>query len=345
MYKAGICGHFVFGKNSADGQTVKTRIMADELKKALGEDAVMLLDTCGWGKKPFSLPVRCFLMAKRCENIIILPGQNGIKILIPLFVSLNRMFKRRLHYVVVGGWLPELLGGNRRLRARLRGFSGIYPETSGMIDALARLGVKNTIPLPNFKRLGLLSEKDLVYPQGEPYRLCTFSRIIKEKGIEDAVEAVKKVNEKSGRIIYCLDIYGNIDRGYREEFDELRRSMPGYISYKGVINYDKSVETIKNYFALLFPTYYGGEGFAGTIIDAFASGVPVVASNWKYNPEIIRHGRDGFVYDRENTGGLEKILTEIASNPQVLIRMKPDCLLRASEYMPETVISEFIKNL
>ncbi len=45
MYKAGVCGHFGFGKNSADGQTVKTRIMADELKKELGGGAVMLLDT------------------------------------------------------------------------------------------------------------------------------------------------------------------------------------------------------------------------------------------------------------------------------------------------------------
>lgn len=41
----------------------------------------------------------------------------------------------------------------------------------------------------------------------EPLRLCTFSRVMKEKGIEDAVNAVEAVNEYFGRLVYTLDIW------------------------------------------------------------------------------------------------------------------------------------------
>ncbi len=37
-------------------------------------------------------------------------------------------------------------------------------------------------------------------------------------------------------------------------------------------------------------------GFAGTLIDAMAAGVPVIASNWKYNPEIVIENVTGRIY-------------------------------------------------
>ncbi len=111
---------------------------------------------------------------------------------------------------------------------------------------------------------------------------------MKEKGIEDAVNAVENVNQKYGRTVFSLDIYGQIDDGYREKFEALQKQFPPYINYSGLISFDKSVETPKDYFALLFPTYYNGEGFAGTLIDAMAAGTPVIASDWKCNGEVVK---------------------------------------------------------
>ena len=73
-----------------------------------------------------------------------------------------------------------------------------------------------------------------------------------------------------------------MDSVQTEWFNELKSTFPSYIKYGGLVPFDKSVEVLKNYFALLFPTYYEGEGFAGTLLDAMAAGVPVVASDWRY---------------------------------------------------------------
>ena len=73
-----------------------------------------------------------------------------------------------------------------------------------MKSALEANGFRNIFLMPNCKPLAVLSEDELVYPTGTPYRLCTFSRVCKEKGIEDAVHAVASVNETLGYTAYTL---------------------------------------------------------------------------------------------------------------------------------------------
>ena len=98
---------------------------------------------------------------------------------------------------------------------------------------------------------------------------------MREKGIEDAVNAVVSVNTDLGVQAFSLDIYGQVDGAQIEWFESLQKKFPSYIRYGGLVPYDKSVDVLKDYFALLFPTYYEGEGFAGTLIDAYSAGVPV----------------------------------------------------------------------
>ena len=52
----------------------------------------------------------------------------------------------------------------------------------------------------------------------KPYRLCTFSRVIKEKVIEDIVQVIEEINSKNEKNIYSLDIYGPIDSHYEDQF-------------------------------------------------------------------------------------------------------------------------------
>ncbi len=345
MYKVGICGHFGNNQNLLNGQTIKTKILTEELEKHFGKDAIKTIDTYDWKRNPLLLLYKCYLLMKRCENIIIMPASKGIKVFIPLFSKMNRIFHRKLHYVVIGGWLPKLLRNNPKLVTGLKDFTGIYVETHSMIDVLNKSGLNNVHYLPNFKRLNNLDERELVYSYKEPYKLCTFSRVMKEKGIEDAINVVKTINNSLKKIVFTLDIYGQIDKNYKEQFEKIIEVSPSYISYKGIVNYSKSVEVIKNYFALVFPTYYVGEGFAGTILDAFAAGVPVIASDWKYNKEIIHDKLDGLIFDINNIEMLKMILLEVYKKPNVILEMKMNCLKRAKEYKPENAIKNLIEYL
>ena len=186
-------------------------------------------------------------------------------------------------------------------------------------------------------------ENELAYATSKPFKLCTFSRVMKEKGIEDAVNAVEEINKKYDETIFTLDIYGQIDAMQTEWFESLQSRFLKDVSYKGLVPFDKSTDVLKNYYALLFPTYYEGEGFAGTLIDAMAAGVPIIASDWRYNSEIVQDNRTGFLI--KNSESLHEKLEFIKSNITLVNDMKKICIEEAKEYLPNIAMNKLIKKL
>ncbi len=339
MKKVGICAHFGFGKELMNGQTDKSLAVWNALKKEYGEDQVAVLDTHGWQKHPAATLLGCRRLVKQCENVLMLPGRNGVKLFPRLFTALNRREGRRLHYVAIGGWLADWLKKDESLRRAFEGLDYIYVEGDQLKAALNRLGFERVILLPNFRNCRILAPGELVTQTEQPLKLCTFSRLEEEKGIEDAVEAVRKINRKAGKTVYTLDIYGNVEKKYEERFKELAAGFEPFVAYKGFVQGEESAsEILRNYFAMLFPTYYHGEGFAGAIISAFAAGLPVIATDWRCNPEVIRDGVDGILYPTGANSQLEKILTGLAEHPNELNALKPNCLERAAHYSASNVI-------
>ena len=169
-------------------------------------------------------------------------------------------------------------------------------------------------------------------------RFCIFSRITPTKGIEDAIKAVSLANEKAGSTIATLDLYGNVEEVDRAWFDNLQTKKPNFVKYCGKVAFDKSVDTLKEYTALLFPTYYPGEGLAGTVIDAFAAGLPVIASDWHDNANIITDGKNGFVFHTHDVNRLAEIILDIYKCQDSLVPMKLNCIHSAQAYLPPFVI-------
>lgn len=338
MIKVGVCGHFGENNIFLDGQTIKTKIITKELGKIY---TIKTLDTFNSKKRILNILFGLIKLLIQCENIIILPAHNGLKIIVPFLVFFNNIFKRKLHYIVIGGWLSEYLKNRENLKKSLKKFNYIYVETLSMKKSLENQEFRNVFVMPNCKDLKILKEEELIYNTEKPYKLCTFSRVMKEKGIEDAIEAVKIINKKSKEIVYTLDIYGQIDENYRERFENLINEFPEYIKYKGIVPFNKSVEVLKNYYILLFPTYYEGEGFAGTLIDTFSAGVPVIASDWKYNKEIV-NSKNGFIFKTRNIDALVKILYYISLDNCFIDNLKKSCLREASKFDSKQVVKNII---
>ena len=213
-----------------------------------------------------------------------------------------------------------------------------------MKKKLEKIDVKNVEILVNFKNIIPLKEEELVFNYSKPYKLCTFSRVVKEKGIEDAIQVVKKINEEFNETIYELDIYGQIDEGYKDNFTKVINSSPEYIQYKGCIDAEKSVDTLKNYYLLLFPTKFKTEGIPGTIIDALSSGVPIVASKWDNADEIISDGRNGLIYEFNSVSDFYNKL-KILLNYKKVYNMKFNCVADAKRFTKECAMEKIYINL
>lgn len=336
-----VIGHFAKDENLLNGQTVKTKIITKELIKIFGKKEVSCIDTCGGIKALKRIPKQCLNALKYHKNIIIMPAENGLRVIAPLLVLFNGFFHRNLHYMVIGGWLPQFLQNKKMLSLFLREFEALYVETNAMKVALHKFGFNNVFVVPNCKELKILKPDELVYQDSEPFKLCTFSRVMKEKGIEEAVSTVRKINDTENKVVFTLDIYGQIDEKQIEWFENLQKSFPKYIRYSGLVSFDESTEVLKEYYALLFPTFYEGEGFAGTLIDAMAAGLPVIASDWKYNSEIIQNGKTGILIKNS----LQESLYEMRENIELWKEMKKNCLDEAGSYLPSKALKPLIANM
>ncbi len=339
-----LCGCFAFGTKDHGGQPVKSRETYWALQKKYGEENVHYLETKGWKKHPFRLLFGYLKGVFTHDTIIMLPAHNGLKVFSRLLSFAKTFFGKKIYYDVIGGWLPEWLQDQPKVAKRLHKFDGIWVETHRMKEKLNAQGYARVTVIANFKTLPIVQEESLLYDVKAPYRLCTFSRIVKEKGIEDAIEAVTKVNDVLGYTAYELDLYGQIDDTYQETFATLQTQFPDFIRYCGVAEPSESVSILKDYFLLLFPTYYHGEGFAGTLLDAFAAGLPIVATDWHDNAELVDEAT-GFLYPTYQTDRFQEILLQLAAHPEQVTAKKGACLQRAKDYAPDAVVEQIVQEL
>ena len=210
MKKICVIGHFAFGKNLLNGQTVKTKIITKELEKQFGKKEVWKIDTHGGKKTMIKQIFQTGIAMRECKNVVMLPAHNGVRFFAPLLCFWKKIFHTKIHYIVIGGWLPEFIENKKWLKSCLKQFDGIYVETNTMKKLLERQKFRNIYIMPNCKELHILKEDELVYSYTIPYKLCTFSRVMKEKGIEDIIRAVIEINQENNKEIFSLYIYGQI---------------------------------------------------------------------------------------------------------------------------------------
>lgn len=289
-YRIGIWGQYGAGGKIADGQAVRTTIITKELQLRYGNSEVSVVNTNNWKRHPFGFLWNSVKLIYQSETVVIAPADNGFKVFVPLLIFFNIFFRRRLIYIVIGGFLPALLKRHPLYIKMVKRFDALFVQTKNIKKDLLELGVEKVYILSNLKRITPRNKQDIDRNEGKSFKLCTFSRVCKEKGIYDAVEAVNLANECLGKKIFTLDIYGLLPDVFKDKLQTLLDENPEILSYKGIVDYDKTVDVLKQYFALLFPTYYHGEGFPGNVIDAYNSGLPIIATDWLYNKDIIKDG-------------------------------------------------------
>ena len=345
MKRIGIVGHLGKGLNLLNGQTIKTKIVTAELKRVFGNDDVLEIDTHGGLKLFFRLPYLLFLVLLKCKNVVIMPAQNGLLVIPPLLYVMNVFFKRKIHYVVVGGWMPNLISKRPFLTHCLKQFEQIYVETSVVKETLEGRHFSNVSIMQNCKALQIVSCRELDDKRDNVLRLCLFSRVMEQKGVGHAVAAVAKMNERFGKEACCLDIYGQIENSETEWFKKLQESFPSNVSYKGVVSFDKSVGVLKGYSALLFPTLFFTEGVPGTIIDAYAAGLPVISSRWASFSDVIDEGKTGLGYEFGSFEQLCLLLESLLSSPEKLNGMRFACVEKARHFLPENAMKMFVDRM
>ena len=330
--KLAILGHFGGKEIFTDGQTVKTLVFERALNEYYGEQfEVLRIDTYLCKRNPIKFCMKFLLNIAKCKQIIVLLSKNGRRVFFPILYISSKLFKKKIYHNAIGGQLGVEASQSYLVRTFIKSFSVNWVESRQIKLALHNLGVMNAVFMPNLRK----APENIGETTGEihpPFKFCTFSRVMKEKGIVEAVDAIRRLNSEAGTMLSSLHIYGPIEESFRQEFNELMRGTDGAITYCGIVSPDRSTDIIRQYFMLLFPTRWIGEGIPGTISDALFAGTPIIASRWKYCDEMLEHGKTGYCYSNDDPENLYRWIKEAVSIPEKVNAMRKTCIEFSKPY-------------
>ncbi|ANU22483.1 glycosyltransferase family 4 protein [Planococcus donghaensis] len=147
-----------------------------------------------------------------------------------------------------------------------------------------------------------LNEYSLLnYPSNITINFLFIARVMKEKGIDQYLDAAKFIKEKYPETSF--HVLGACEQDYEDKLKEMHQE--GIIEYHGM---QKDVQKFhQNSHCTIHPTYYP-EGMSNVLLESAASGRPIITTNRSGCKEIVESGRNGFIVEQKNSEDLiEKI--------------------------------------
>lgn len=233
---------------------------------------------------------------RKADVVFLNSSRGGTKYLVPILYILSKLFQKKFVFRPFGGniksYTAEYNGFQKWLFSQTVLKSDIFfLQTKELLQFYADQH-SNTFQLPTSR-----DEISLEKRRGDrPFerRFIYLGIVRKEKGIEQIVEAAEVLGDD-----YTVHIYGPLfDAEYQE-----RWASKGLI-YKGLLDKEAVLATLGQYDVLMLPTFYDGEGYPGAIIEAYSMGLPVIATEWKAIPEIVRHEQTGRLIAPRSTEAL-----------------------------------------
>ncbi|MCW3090877.1 MAG: glycosyltransferase [Ferruginibacter sp.] len=145
---------------------------------------------------------------------------------------------------------------------------------------------------------------------GGKIRLVFVGRINAFKGIDLMIAAVAAMPADK----ISLDIYGHINE---DEFTKKcleAAASNSNIQFKGPLQSEVVVNVMSEYDVFCLASAFS-EMSPLVIQEAFAAGLPVLASNVYGNRELITHDKNGWLFQFKNIESLKEVLRELIVNP------------------------------
>lgn len=333
MKKILILGYFGYVTNQLDGQTVKTRDMRRLLEEQFGAGNIDFYDTQEFKSSRKSI----FTMFRKiccCKELVYLPAHNNLKYIFPIIWFLSKLFRFNIHYFVVGGWLSEFIQTLPIHQSMLRHIKGIHVETTRLKHDLEQnYNYRNVDIFPNFRFFDFTPVRN----DSTKLRLVFMARVNKMKGLDWIFNLADYISTNNLSNKVSITFYGPLNQ---EDSEYFHSSVARYdfVSYKGALQPEDIYHTLSKHDVMLLPTHYYTEGLPGSVVDAYISGIPVIATEWKHARELIDDGINGFIIPFENGQDalIEKVMY-LMRNAHALAAMQNNALKKSAEFTPNYI--------
>ena len=212
----------------------------------------------------------------------------------------------------VPGFRPYDFGAYHKLIGPLlriiwKNASAIVANSNGLRDLALKFDSRFEIPvIPNGVDLDLYraSQHERVTP-----RLFSAGRIVHQKGLDLALRALAGLKD----LDWEWRIAGD---GPQLDFLKLLAQEMGIaerVTFLGWQSRDQLIEQYRWSNLFLFPSRH--EGMPNAVLEAMASGLPIIASRIAGSEELVLNGETGLLFPSEDVNALRAALIRMLTNP------------------------------
>lgn len=137
----------------------------------------------------------------------------------------------------------------------------------------------------------------LDYPSEEKIQFAFISRIMKEKGIDQYLEAAEYIHNKYPNTVF--HVCGFCEQEYEKKLKDLMEN--GIIVYHGMVRDIKTI--LKDVHCTIHPTYYP-EGISNVLLESSACARPIITTNRAGCREVIDDKINGYIVKQKDSQDL-----------------------------------------
>lgn len=137
----------------------------------------------------------------------------------------------------------------------------------------------------------------LDYPNDDTIEFVFISRIMKEKGIDQYIEAAIYITNKYPNTKF--HVCGFCEEEYENELSVLQNN--GVLTYHGMVRDVRQI--LKRTHCTIHPTFYP-EGISNVLLESSACGRPIITTDRSGCREVVDHGNNGYMVKQKNSDDL-----------------------------------------
>lgn len=239
-----------------------------------------------------------------------------------------------------GGWLKKFVLA--LYRPALKGAKVVFFENAGNRDTLAATGVvpKGRDVVLHGAGVNLEDYPCQPYPQEGPVRFLFVGRVMHEKGVDELFAAAKRMKQQYGEQVE-FHMVGSFEEAYKPVMDQLEQT--------GVVKYHGYQSDMKPFYAMagcvVLPSYH--EGMSNVLLEAAASGRPLITSDIPGCREAVENGVSGYLCPARDADALYEAMRRFAALPVEQRSQMGRCGRERMEqqFSKTAVVAETIKHL
>jgi colanic acid/amylovoran biosynthesis glycosyltransferase len=155
-------------------------------------------------------------------------------------------------------------------------------------------------------------------------QILSVGRLTEQKGYEYAIRSVALLRDMTDRELrYTIIGSGELEGTLKQLVADLQ--IADTVFFAGPQPLNVICSCLQNAHIFLLPSVTAANGFQEGIpvalMEAMASGLPVVTTRHSGIPELVEHGVSGFLAEERETHSLAQYMLKLISNPDLALRV------------------------